>query len=183
MIKEITLKNQKVSYSLKRNKRSKYMRFAIKSDASLVVSVPRIFPQILVEKMIFERADWILDKINYFKNKKSTLPKATKEDYLKYKELAREIIERKLKYYNQFYNLSWSKISIRNQKTRWGSCSRDGNLSFSYRIIYLPEKSCDYIVVHELCHRGEFNHSKKFWALVEKTVPDYKKIKKEIKGI
>jgi hypothetical protein len=157
------------------------MRLTIKNDASLVVSVPWRLSEEIAMKFVREKADWILKKIDHFKNKESSLPPATRKDYLKHKELAREIAKKKLEYFNQFYGFSVGKISIRNQKTRWGSCSKDGNLSFSYRIIYLPEKLSDYIVVHELCHIGQFNHSKNFWALVEKMVPEYKKIRKEIK--
>lgn len=183
MTKEIILNNQKIPYTFRKSRRAKYMRLTIKTDESFLVSVPWRLSEEIAMKFVAQKADWILQKINYFKNKKSTMPLATRKDYLQYKELAREIIEKKLKYFNQFYNFSWSAISIRNQKTRWGSCSRNGNLNFSYRIIYLPEKACDYIVVHELCHRGEFNHSKNFWALVAKTVPDYKKIRKEVRNV
>lgn len=159
------------------------MRLTVKADASLVVSVPWRLREEIAMRFVREKTDWILSKIAYLKNKKSSLPEASREDYLRCKKLAKEIIEKKLKYYNQFYNFTWGTVSIRNQKTRWGSCSRDGNLSFSYRIIYLPEKACDYIVVHELCHRGEFNHSQKFWNLVAKNIPEYRKIRKEIRNL
>jgi len=159
------------------------MHLTIKTDASLVVSVPWCLSEKYVEKFIHEKAQWILEKLEYFRNRTSNLPPATRKDYLKYKELAREIAEKKLAYFNEVYNFSIGRVSIRNQKTRWGSCSKSRDLNFSYRIIYLPENLCDYIIVHELCHIGEFNHSKKFWALVEKTVPEYKKIRKEVRKI
>lgn len=181
MLKEIILNKQKIPYTFRKSRRVRYMRLTIKTDASLVVSVPWLLSEEMAMKFVRQKADWILGKINHFKNKKSSLPPATRKDYLKYKELAREIAEKKLKYFNEFYNFSLGRIFIRNQKTRWGSCSKSGNLNFSYRIIYLPEKLCDYIIVHELCHLGEFNHSKNFWALVQKTVSEYKEIKKEIR--
>jgi len=74
-------------------------------------------------------------------------------------------------------------VSIRNQKTRWGSCSRQKNLSFSYRLFLLPPRFCDYVIVHELCHLKEMNHSPKFWALVARTFPDYKKLRREMKAL
>lgn len=159
------------------------MRLTIKSDASLVVSVPWMLSEDMAMKFVREKADWILKKIEHFKNKESSLPSATHKDYLEHKELAREIAKKKLEYFNQFYGFKTGRISIRNQKTRWGSCSRNGNLSFSYRIIYLPENLCDYIIVHELCHIGQFNHSQDFWALVQKTVPEYKKLRKIVRKI
>jgi predicted metal-dependent hydrolase len=100
--------------------------------------------------------------------------------YLKYKEQARELAHRKVEEYSKIYNLKYNKIAIRNQKTRWGSCSKSGNLNFSYKIALLPENLANYIIVHEVCHLGEFNHSKNFWDLVAQTTPDYAKLRKEL---
>lgn len=108
-------------------------------------------------------------------------PKGKRAEYLKYKEEARDLVRSRLEYWNQFYNLKIGKIAIRNQKTRWGSCSSKGNLNFSYRIVLLPQKLSDYVIVHELCHLGEFNHSPKFWALVGKTLPDYREARNLLK--
>ncbi|MCU0660293.1 MAG: M48 family metallopeptidase [Candidatus Pacebacteria bacterium] len=83
--------------------------------------------------------------------------------------------------FNKVYKFKFNKVSIKNQKTRWGSCSKRGNLNFNYKIALLPEKLAEYVVVHELCHLGQFNHSQKFWNLVAKTMPDYLDIKEELK--
>ncbi len=119
---------------------------------------------------------------NYFKifKKRKTLRKPSVE-YLKHKEQARRLITSRLTSLNAFYNYKYNRIFIKNQKTRWGSCSKKGNLNFSYKIIFLPTQLINYIVVHELCHLGEFNHSGEFWNLVGQTIPDYKKIKIDLK--
>lgn len=111
--------------------------------------------------------------------------KGSKSDYLKYKDQALELVKNKLEQFNQFYNFKYNKITVRNQSTRWGSCSRRGNINFNYKLVLLPEELLDYVVVHELCHLGEFNHSKNFWKLVAKTIPDYNKRRRElnIKGL
>ena len=101
--------------------------------------------------------------------------------YKENKEKARALAKERLEYFNAFYGYKWGKIAIRNQKTRWGSCSKKGNLNFNYKIALLPQKYSDYIIVHELCHLGEFNHSKNFWDLVAKTVPDYLVIRKDLR--
>lgn len=106
-----------------------------------------------------------------------------KKHYQKHKESARELILSRVAELNQSYGFKHGKIAIRNQKTRWGSCSKKGNLNFNYKIALLPQKMMDYVVVHELCHLGEFNHSKRFWALVERTVPDYRQIRAEMRKI
>lgn len=107
----------------------------------------------------------------------------SKRDFLNNKEKAREIIKNRIKYLNSFYNLSFNRISIKNQKSRWGSCSKKGNLNFNYKIVFLPQKFSDYVLVHELCHLREFNHSGRFWDLVKKTIPDYKETRREFKKI
>ena len=125
-----------------------------------------------------------MNKIEELKKipKKKTA-KETKADFEKYKVTALKIAEQKVKVFNNIYNFKYNKITIRNQTTRWGSCSRKGNLNFNYKIALLSKELADYLVVHEICHLGEFNHSAKFWALVAKTIPDYKTIRKELKGV
>lgn len=114
------------------------------------------------------------------KYKRKTIKRVSKK-YLENKTKARDIAEGRLEYFNTFYNYKWNKVVIRNQKTRWGSCSRKGNLNFNYKIALLPQKYSDYIIVHELCHLGEFNHSPKFWDLVSQTVPDYREIRRNLR--
>jgi predicted metal-dependent hydrolase len=107
--------------------------------------------------------------------------KPTPKKHLATKETARAIVHERISVFNQLYNFPIKKVFIRNQKTRWGSCSSRGNLNFNYRLAMLPPRLVDYVVVHELCHLGEFNHSKNFWALVQKTLPNYVELKAELK--
>jgi predicted metal-dependent hydrolase len=103
-------------------------------------------------------------------------------DYLKYKNQATNLVKERLEYFNQFYNYKWGRVAIRNQRTRWGSCSRKGNLNFNYKIVLLTPKQADYIIVHELCHLKEFNHSQRFWNLVAETVPNYKEVRSSLRA-
>ncbi len=106
-----------------------------------------------------------------------------KANYKRDKEKARELIKERLLYFNNFYNLTYGRVSIKNVKSRWGSCSRRGNLNFNYKLLYLPSRLVDYVVVHELCHLQEFNHSKSFWDLVARTFPDYKNLRQQLREI
>jgi len=106
-----------------------------------------------------------------------------RKKYLKFKESAEILIRKRVLEINEFYQFPFGKITIRNQKTRWGSCSKSGNLNFNYKIALLPRLYMDYVISHELCHLKEFNHSKNFWDLVEKTIPDYRKIRKTIRRL
>jgi predicted metal-dependent hydrolase len=181
-IRKIILNNKELSYIFRQYKRSKRLKLIIRSDASIVVSAPARMSEKRASKFLLEKADWILERIEFFqKQNKGKQIKTTKKDYLKQKEKARTLILQKLEELNKFYKFRYNRISIRNQKTRWGSCSRKGNLNFNYRIIYLPEKLANYIIVHELCHLREMNHSSRFWNLVAKTFPAHKLLRKELK--
>jgi len=100
---------------------------------------------------------------------------------IKKREQARRLVESRIKYFNSFYKFKINRIAIKNTKTRWGSCSSKKNLNFNYKIIYLKKELADYLIIHELCHLEELNHSKRFWALVRQTIPNYVKINKELK--
>ncbi len=103
--------------------------------------------------------------------------------YLEQKEDARKLVLDRLEYWNKHYNFKYGRVSIRNQRSRWGSCSSKGNLNFNFRIVTLPPHLSDYIIVHELCHLGQMNHSQKFWDLVGRTLPNYEELMLELRKI
>lgn len=104
-------------------------------------------------------------------------------EYLKYKEHTRSLVAQKIIDFNAFYGFTIGRVAIRNQKSRWGSCSKRGNLNFNYRLALIPEILVDYVIVHELCHLGEFNHSKNFWNLVAKKIPEHAMLRKQLHKI
>ncbi len=116
------------------------------------------------------------------KRKRKRASSVTKH-YVMHKETARAVIQAKLLYWNQFYNLQYNRVSIRNQRRCWGSCTSLGNLNFSYKILFLPEHLQDYIIVHELCHLAELNHGQQFWNLVAQQIPDYQTHIRELRAI
>lgn len=110
------------------------------------------------------------------------IPRRNRLAYVKHKERARALVHARLAHFNVHYGYTWGRIAIKNHKTRWGSCSKKGNLNFSYRIVLLPPALADYIIIHELCHLGEFNHSPAFWALVERACPEHKTLRRHLRG-
>jgi len=93
--------------------------------------------------------------------------------YHTHREQARALVHERLAYWNAHYGCSYGRVAIRDQRTRWGSCSSKQNLNFNYRIVFLPQHLADYIIVHELCHLLELNHGPQFWSHVARTMPAY----------
>ena len=108
-------------------------------------------------------------------------PRRSKRDYIKYKEVARVLAKSRIAYYNTLYRFRVNRVAIKNSRSRWGSCSKKGNLNFNYKIALLPAELADYVIVHELCHLQDLNHSKKFWELVGKTIKNYQSLNKKLK--
>ena len=102
----------------------------------------------------------------------------SRKHYKENKMQAKNTILRQLEFFAGLYGVKYNKVAIRNQKTKWGSCSLKGNLNFNYRIAFLPKEQMNYVIVHEVCHLIHFNHSKSFWSAVEKAIPNYKALSK-----
>lgn len=98
-----------------------------------------------------------------------------------YRKEASIILTEKAEEFAEKLQVSYADIKIKDQKSRWGSCSSKGNLNFNWRIVMAPEPVCDYVVIHELCHLKYLDHSPRFWNLVERICPDYEQYKKWLK--
>lgn len=181
MQKHIALQNKRITYTLRKSHRARRMRLAVYCDGTIVVTTPFDLKETIVEKFIREKTDWLFSKIAFFEQfKGQSIARYSQEEYLKHKNKAYDLALERVAHLNKSFKFSYNKINIKNQKTRWGSCSKKGNLNFNYKIALLPARLRDYIIVHELCHLREFNHSRKFWNLVEKGAPDYLKIREEL---
>ncbi len=181
MNKELEYSN--IKYFIRESSRSKYISLKIDSKSAVIITVPKgkKISEKSIENVIADNQLWILKNLEKIEKKKSSVQYNRDGDYKDYKDLALVIVKTKIEYFNSFYNYSFNNISIRDQKTKWGSCSSSGNLSFNYRICFLPDNLSDYIVVHELCHLKILNHSKYFWQKVEESIPNYRDLRKNIK--
>ena len=179
------LKNAGIPYSVRVSGRARRMRIAVYCDSTVVVTLPLGLNFSLVEKFIAAKLPWIAKSLEYFSArggfKNRAIVKSGRRDYAQHRQQALELAKAKVEEWNKIYGFDYSRINIKNQKTRWGSCGKKGNLNFNYKIVHLPEKLVDYLIVHELCHLKEFNHSKNFWNLVTQTMPEYKKLRTELR--
>ena len=167
-----------IQYKLKLSKRARHMRLEVRRDGQLVVTVPFGLDFKFIENFVNEKSSWIAGRLKYFDNEKNKVfLGGGKKEYKRYKEQARLLVENRISYYTKIYNFKINRVSIKNTKSRWGSCSKKGNLNFNYKIALLSKELADYVVVHELCHLKEFNHSQNFWKLVSLALPDYRELR------
>lgn len=157
----------------------KTVAIQVNSDLSVTLRVPRQATKRDIDKILNDKADWIQKHIEDIRQKKaayeaSAPERLTNKEIQNLAEKALEYIPDRVEYFSKQIGVTYGRITIRNQKTRWGSCSSKGNLNFNCLLMLTPEEVIDYVVVHELCHRKEMNHSKAFWSEVENVLPDYR---------
>lgn len=131
-----------------------------------------------IEKFAETKMNWIEKHLESLSEKQKLLENIepySDEEIRSLVAKAKEIIPPKVEYFADKIGVTYNKITIRCQHTRWGSCSSKGNLNFNCLLVLLPDEIIDSVVVHELCHRKQMNHSAKFYAEIEKVFPDYKR--------
>lgn len=179
---QIEIQGQKIEYTRKISRRSRRIRLSVHPGGEVVVTAPKLFFESNIAKFIEKNLGWVLKKIAQQKLIKPFDASIARQEYALYKDQALALVKSRIHELNKTYGFVFNKISIKNHKTLWGSCSRRGNLNFSYKLAIIPSEWSDYIIVHELCHLKEFNHSVKFWELVAQTIPNYKQIRKHLKS-
>lgn len=156
----------------------------ITPSGQVLVRAPRQMSEAEIHKFVEEKSSWLtkhLQKREEDMDSLHTEGEFTEQEIEKLLKLAKQVIPEKVAYYARLMGVTYGRITIRKQKTRWGSCSREGNLNFNCLLLMTPSEVLDYVVVHELSHRLEMNHSARFWAQVEKVLPDYRKSRKWLK--
>lgn len=157
----------------------KTIAIEVRQDLRVIVRAPKRASNREIMKFVEQKQDWIAKhlaymQIRYEETRRVKEKQFTDDDIRKMKDEAKRVIPDRVKYYAGIMGVTFGKITIKNQKTRWGSCSSKGNLNFNCLLMMTPNKVRDYVVIHELCHLKQMNHSKMFWAEVEKVMPDYK---------
>ena len=164
----------------------KTVAIQVNSDLSVTVRAPRSVSEKDIEEILKKKEAWIskhIEKIKETKERFEAEPteKLTREKVIALADEALKVIPERVEYFAKVIGVTYGKITVRNQKTRWGSCSSKGNLNFNCLLMLAPPEVLYYVVVHELCHRKQMNHSKAFWLEVEKVLPNYKEVRKWLK--
>lgn len=165
--------------------RSRRRTIGLQIDENLVITVraPYGTPDKYIEQFVEEKSSWIETHMQKMKERMRTdagesAEKMTPEEIRELADEACRYIPGRTALFASRIGVDYGRITIRNQKSRWGSCSSKGNLNFNCLLMLMPHDVIDYVIVHELCHRLEMNHSPKFWQEVEKVIPDYKSRRK-----
>lgn len=173
------MEKKNIAYRVIRSSR-RTIAIQICADGGVLVRCPWRMDAEAIQAFVQSRSGWIEKHLV----KQAALPKLPAFTDAELRDLAQKalrIIPERVACFAPLIGVSYGRISIRNQRSRWGSCSGKGNLNFNCLLMLAPDEVVDYVVVHELCHRKEMNHSKRFWAEVERILPDYKVRKKWLK--
>lgn len=168
-----------MEYSVIRSKR-KSVSIEIK-NGEVLVRAPKRLKDKEIEKFILIKKLWIEKHLEKYKDRQEKLKDLTPfsdEEIKSFTLEAKKIIPERVKFYAEKLGVTYGRITIRHQKTRWGSCSSKGNLNFNCLLVLFPIEVMDSVIVHELCHRKQMNHSAKFYEEIEKVFPEYRKYHK-----
>ena len=180
MPKEELLKIAGLSVLLVRSSR-KTLAVQIRADGTVIARAPLRMPKDRILCFLSEKASWIRMQQGKMQEREKMRQQARIHlDAAQEKELrerAKSVLAQRTAYFARQVGVTYGRITVRDQKTRWGSCSQTGNLNFNFRLILAPLEVLDYVVVHELCHRRQMNHSTQFWQEVAQVLPDYRKRK------
>ena len=160
-----------MEYQVIRSSR-KTVALQITEQGALLLRCPYAMTEAEISQFLEKHRDWI--EKHTPQHQSPTLPNFSSEEVRQLANRALGHIPPRVKYWAERMGISYGRITIRNQKTRWGSCSSVGNLNFNCTLVLAPPEVMDYVIIHELCHRKQMNHSPKFWAEVERFCPNHK---------
>ena len=150
----------------------------------ITVRAPKGMPRRDINAFLESKRGWIEKHLVKMQERKEALEQVepfTREEIHELADKALVVIPEKVKKYAPIVGVTYGRITIRNQRSRWGSCSSKGNLNFNCLLMLFSDEVIDYVVVHELCHRKYMNHSAAFYAEVERVFPEYRKCQKWLK--
>lgn len=157
----------------------------ISPDLQITVRAPYHLSDVRIREFVESKQTWILKHLAIMQDRQAHDPipagVISDKELRHMTEEARIIIPERVKYFAKIIGVTYGQITIRHQKTRWGSCSSSGNLNFNCMLMATSPELIDYVVVHELCHRKQMNHSPLFWKEVEEILPDYRNLRSRLR--
>lgn len=183
ILKSMWNRKRKTEYTLIRSAR-RSIGLEVTSAGELIVRAPRYASVAQIEALLEEKADWIARAKDRARARAKAAEAAGALTQAELGDLARRAradLPARVQRFADALGVDYGRITIRAQRTRWGSCSAQGNLNFNCLLMLAPEEVRDYVVVHELCHRKQMNHSEAFWAEVERVLPGYREARKWLK--
>lgn len=173
----------KITYIIQKSRR-RTISVSVMTDGRVLVKAPYGTSERTVQEFLRSKKEWItrhIEKQDREEEEASSMGYLSAYEIKQIKKQARKIISRRVEYWAEKIGVDYGRISIRLQSTRWGSCSESGNLNFNCLLVLVPQEVLDSVVVHELCHRLHMNHSKEFYAEIDRVFPDYKRCSKWLK--
>lgn len=176
--------NDRPDYRIIRTRR-KTIGLEISPDLQITVRAPYHLSDVRIREFVESKQTWILKHLAIMQDRQAHDPipagVISDKELRHMTEEARIIIPERVKYFAKIIGVTYGQITIRHQKTRWGSCSSSGNLNFNCMLMATSPELIDYVVVHELCHRKQMNHSPLFWKEVEEILPDYRNLRSRLR--
>lgn len=172
------------NYEIIRSNR-KTVSLEITKDLEIRIRAPYRMSDRKIQAFAESKEDWIRKHLEIMSQRKadtSGRQPLSQDEIRRLADMALKVIPERVAYFADIIGVTYGRITIRHQKTRWGSCSQAGNLNFNCMLIATTPEILDYVVVHELCHRKQMNHSPQFWAEVEKVIPNYRELREELKS-
>ena len=161
--------------------RRKTVSLELKNDGRLLLRAPLRCTKRELSDFVERNRGWIEQKLRENEERRKALaaiPKLNEDELHALQRRGRVVFPARCAYFAPMLGVRFGRISVRKQRTKWGSCSAKGNLNFNCLLLLASESVLDYVVVHELCHLREMNHSKRFWALVEELCPDWREARR-----
>ncbi len=159
----------------------KTIQIKINEDYSVTVKAPKYVSNDIINKYISDHTDWINKSIKRQKERQTNVVYLSEEEKNSVIQAAKEYLPKMVEYYSELMNQNYSVLKIKGLKSKWGSCSKDGEIILNYKIMLAPSDVIEYVIVHELAHRKVMNHSREFYSYVEKFKPNYRDSMKYLK--
>lgn len=170
-----------IPYKLIRSVR-KTVSIHVEPDGSVVVRAPLTTGKTFIDQFVAAKSDWIQKSAEKMRERHENRKELSlsEEQIKELKTRATAYLSQRSAYFADIMGVSYRGIKVNSANTRWGSCNSKGEINYTYRLILAPRDLVDYVVVHELAHLKEMNHSKKFWSLVSRVLPNYKQLQKQL---